>query len=895
MGKELILTDFISVEMLQKIQDAFSDMVGMAALTADKNGTAVTHGSNFSDFCMKYTRSSPLGAQYCKECDRMGAHMAMDMGRPSVYFCHAGLIDYAAPILANGKIVGCFIGGQVLSHEPDIERIAKVADRLGIDRDEYIEAAKKVRIVDKMTIDKAAAFLYTFSGVLSDIAYSGYRMYRSNIEIEKSAQAKSDFLANMSHEIRTPMNAVLGMAEMALREEMSSSARNYLHQIRASGKNLLVIINDILDFSKIESGKMDIVPATYEPLSTINDMASIVNSRIGDKNIEFTMDISPELPTKLLGDSVRIQQILINLLNNAVKFTPHGHVRLKVDFERGEGDMIILKASVSDTGTGIKREDMDKIFRSFQQVDSKRNRNIEGTGLGLAISRQLLLLMDGSITVESEYNVGSTFSVRLPQKVVCEAEPLPGHDKQMSVALIIDNVYIREQIERDLDRIEVKHIDIEAARTYDLSGYDFIIVECSLFGENLETHFKSDPGSKCILIDEFDSEYKPGLPNVRVIRKPVYYLNLYYALGLINEYIRDDAQFADDFIFIAPEARVLIVDDNQVNLTVAKGLIEPLKMQVDTACSAMETIEMIKKTPYDIIFMDHMMPEVDGVETTHIIRRLIPSYAEVPIIALTANAVEGTKEMFITEGMNDFVAKPIDVKDIVSKIRKWLPQGKIIPVDNTVSSISEKPSKLPKIKGLNVNEAMGLLGSEELFRTVLKEYYCSISKKAFLIEEFYHNERWKDYTIEVHSLKSTSRQIGADELSALAAELERAGHDGDIGLIYEKTEEMLEKYRAYIEILKPYFPECETVDTKKTAEPAEILHMLDDLQAALDDFDTLAIDDAIEKMSGYIFDNEYNKLFQQLKDAAEEGDFDTCCEIAAKCREYAVSVFIGNI
>ncbi len=894
MSKELILTDLISIDMLQKIQDAFSNMAGMAALTDDQNGVAVTKGSNFTDFCMKYTRSSPLGSQFCKECDRMGAHMAMDLGKPSVYYCHAGLIDYAAPIMANGKIVGCFIGGQVLSKPPDLERIARVADRLGIDREEYIEAVKKVKILDKQSIDRAAAFLYTCSSVLSEIAYSGYRMYQSNIEIEKSAQAKSDFLANMSHEIRTPMNAVLGMAEMALREDMSSSARNYLHQIRASGKNLLVIINDILDFSKIESGKMDIMPVTYEPLSTINDIASIINSRIGDKNIEFTMDVSPELPTKLLGDSVRVQQILINLLNNAVKFTAHGHVSLKIDFERISGDKIALKASVSDTGTGIKKEDMEKIFRSFQQVDSKRNRNVEGTGLGLAISRQLLMLMDGSIKVESEYNVGSTFSISLPQKVVCEAEPIQTDEKTINAALIIDNIYVRKQVEKDLGRIGAKYTDMEVAQTYDLSSYEFLIVERQQFSEKIEKFFSQNPNNKCIIIDDFDSEEKSKLPNVRIIRKPVYYLNLYYALGLINEYMRDETYFAEDFVFIAPEARVLIVDDNHVNLTVAKGLIEPLKMQVDTACSAMETIEIIKRVPYDIIFMDHMMPEVDGVETTHIIRRLIPSYANVPIIALTANAIEGTKEMFINEGMNDFVAKPIDVKDIVSKIRKWLPQNKIIPVDESSTSESKKSEKLPEIKQLNVNEALGLLGSEELFWSVLKEYYCSISKKSFLIEQFYHNEHWKDYTIEVHSLKSTSRQIGADELSALAAELERAGHDGDIGLIYEKTETMLAKYRAYKEILKPYFPECELAEAKKVAEPAEILHMLDDLRAALDDFDTLAIDDAIEKMSGYKFDNEYNKLFQQLKDAAEEGDFDACCDIAAKCREYAVKVFIDN-
>ena len=273
---ELRLTDLIDTEVLQKIQDGFSDMTGMAALTTDANGVAVTEGSNFSDFCMKYTRTSKVGCARCEQCDRKGSEMALENGTSIIYFCHAGLMDFAAPIMVNGKMMGCFIGGQVLTEAPDPDKMKKIAEEIGVNPEEYFEAAKKVHIVKQEVIDKSAKGLYTLADVLSDMAYNKYLVYQANIELERSGNMKSDFLANMSHEIRTPMNAVIGMAEMALREELPLAAREYINQIKEAGKSLLTIINDILDFSKIESGKMDINEVDYEPMSMVYDVANIV-------------------------------------------------------------------------------------------------------------------------------------------------------------------------------------------------------------------------------------------------------------------------------------------------------------------------------------------------------------------------------------------------------------------------------------------------------------------------------------------------------------------------------------------------------------------------------------------------------------------------------------------
>lgn len=879
---ELYLTDLISVETLQKLQDSFSNMTGMAALTADKTGFAVTKGSNFTDFCTNYTRKSAVGNKRCMGCDKAGAELTMRSGKACTYYCHAGLVDYAAPIIVNGKMIGSFIGGQVLPEKPNYDRFRETALELGIDPDDYVEAVKKVPIIDKSIIDKSAQYLSDMASTLSFVAYQSYELKQRNAEIAKASSMKSDFLANMSHEIRTPMNAVIGLVDLALREEMSSAAKDYMRQIKASAKNLLVIINDILDFSKIESGKFDIISTAYEPLSVVNDLASIANSRIGNKDIEFTMDISPDMPQTIFGDNVRIHQIILNILTNAVKFTQRGEVHLSLECIPDENEeYVTMKVAISDTGMGIKQEDMHKLFNSFQQVDSKRNRNIEGTGLGLAISKQLLSLMNGTISVDSTYGKGSTFFFELPQKIIDKSPSVPCVDKELSVGILIGNEYVKKQLIKDLKRINADYSSLDDLENSDSLDFDYLIIEKVFYSQSIDEILDNNPSLQCIVISRPDVLNDISHPRVRIIYKPVYSLNLYNVMGITDISYNEQKTEVDSFTFVAPEAKVLIVDDNKINLTVAKGLIEPLNMKVDVAESAAEAIEHIGNMKYDLIFMDHMMPEVDGVECTHIIRRMLPSYNDVPIIALTANAVGGAKDMFLNEGMNDFVAKPIEVKDIVSKLRKWLPQDKIIPADkkNTPEPVEKAPAKSLDIEGLDTKSALELIGNETLFFTILKEYYTSIDKKADTILEHKKAERWRDYTIEVHSLKSTSKQIGANKVSAMAAELERAGNEGNHSFIIEKTDEMIAEYLRYKDILAPVFPDIQLSAEVKTADNTEIAALLDEMKEALDNFDTLQIDDVIEKMSGYSYPETQTEYFENLKSNAEISDLDECMKI----------------
>lgn len=884
MDNQLKLTDLFGIEMLQELQDSFFATFGISVGISDENGIAITNHCSCNRFCCEYTKQSPEGLRRCQECDKYGAHLSKEKGGPVIYKCHAGMMEFAAPIIVNGQLLGSFLGGQVTETPLDENKIRQIARELDIPEDEYLAAAKETPLVKQDHLKNSAAFLFSVSNLMSHIAYKKYNVQLASSEIEREANMKSDFLANMSHEIRTPMNAVIGMAEMALREELPPAARDYINQIKAAGNTLLTIINDILDFTKINSGKMDINMAEYEPLSIVNDVTNIIMTRIGNKELDLIVDFTPNLPYQLMGDSVRIKQIIMNLANNAVKFTRKGCVSLKIDFEQTSERMITLKVSVSDTGIGIKPEDIDKLFQSFQQLDSKRNRNIEGSGLGLAISKQLVELMNGKIWVESEYNVGSTFFFELPQMIIKENPSVTlDYENNPVVATLSNDPYINESLALDLSRFQTKHIVLTEENALDQltqSQAEFFFVDYAVFHDNIKEYVEQHPGLNTVLMVDFQNTIMYNISNLTVVKKPLYSLNIGAILNH-NELYRDyDPNRFKDFDFIAPKASILIVDDNSVNLTVAAGLMEPFEMQIDTALSGKEAIEKISVKHYDIIFMDHMMPELDGVETTHIIRRFHDEYNDVPIIALTANAVEEMRSMFLCEGMNDFIAKPIEMRILATALRKWLPKDKIIKTekkDSPDQSNTAAANPSVKIAGLDTGLALHYLGSEKLFWDVLKDFYQTIEKKANVIEEYYQTANWKEYTIEVHALKSASKQIGAIKLSEQAAALERAGNTGKTDIIDANTDSLLTAYRKYQTILQPYFSESEQDSIAKPIAPKEELPTLfQEMKDAIDDLDMDGMENVLTAIDQYQYEGEQSDLLAKLKEAVSDLDVDTC-------------------
>lgn len=534
----------------------------------------------------------------------------------------------------------------------------------------------------------------TVACLLMQYQLMSYRANQENLlhQAESANQSKSEFLANMSHEIRTPMNSIMGMCELILSEEISDEVRENSNNIYLSGKNLLGIINDLLDFSKIESGKMELIEETYQLSSLLNDVINMAVARKGSKDIEFMVDCDPNIPDKLYGDEIRIRQILINLLTNAIKFTREGGVVLKVS-AREESYGVNLRFLVQDSGIGIKEENLQKIFKSFSQVDTKKNRAIEGTGLGLAISKRLVSKMGGFIKVESEYGVGTDFMVVIPQKVVETKKIIEVKEKEKVTLLayfnlkkmqhpFVENAYkkIINNIARDFGIRYYASASIN--KTKELLNSEISFTHLFVGREEYlqDEEFFKEWADKLSVVVVQDQKNRIKLPqNIRNIYKPFYVLPVGNAINGERLSFNVGTSNRKGQRFVAPDAKILVVDDNMMNLKVAMGLLKPYKVSVRTADSGMEAIRILKKQEYDLIFMDHMMPELDGVETAHRIREMdIEHCQNVPIVALTANAVSGAREMFLQEGFQDFLAKPIDTVAMDRILKRWLPKELIM-------------------------------------------------------------------------------------------------------------------------------------------------------------------------------------------------------------------------
>lgn len=493
-------------------------------------------------------------------------------------------------------------------------------------------------------------------------------------------KAKSAFISNISHEIRTPMNAIVGMTQILLRMDLPKQEQKYLLNIQNSGNALLAIINDLLDISKIESGKMELVNEEYDFMSMLNDLGMIILNRIGDKDIELLFDIDPDIPAKMYGDILRIRQIIINLLNNATKFTEKGYVCLSVKIENIQQDDIELFISVKDTGQGIRKEDISKLFGAFQQVDEKKNHHKEGTGLGLSISRQLTELMGGNIGVSSEYGKGSEFYFNIHQKIVDSSKAaqisgnpgmvIAGNMKSKDADIMLQklagqyNLIYKEDIASDYQA------DVPVLYFTDQYG--------QMDSSEKQLLDKLQVSICCVTNPMVENNLPDGMVT---IDKPLYSYNFCNFIEDLQEHgknteiteeNRDTPKEKTEFL--APDAKVLVADDNEINRMVVEEMLRPYGMQIDTAINGRQAVDMVKQKKYDIVFMDHIMPEMDGIEAVKAIRGLEGDYyKEIPVIALTANAAEEQQKEYIQAGMDDYICKPVDMEEISRKIRKWIP------------------------------------------------------------------------------------------------------------------------------------------------------------------------------------------------------------------------------
>ena len=661
-----------------------------------------------------------------------------------------------------------------------------------------IEFKKKLAIILSMTIEVIASLyqavfpLALVSGMGIMLINLAFYLITENPDIALLEQiqeqkkraddanaAKSVFLSNMSHEIRTPMNAIVGMTEILLRTDLSEEQKDYLTNIKNSGHALVSIINDLLDISKIEAGKMELIDDVYDFKAMLSDIRMIIMNRIGSKPLELIYEIDETLPNKMYGDGLRIRQVIINLMNNAVKFTNEGYVKLSVSLEERTEEDFMIHVAVSDTGQGIRQEDIQRLFEAFEQVDIKKNQGKEGTGLGLAISSQLISMMGGKLEVKSEYGVGSEFYFTIHQKAVSA----------------------------DLEQQETK--------------------------QEIFTNF------------------------------------------------------------IAPDARILLVDDNEMNRKVAVGLMQPFRMQIDLAENGKKALSKIEENQYDLIFMDHMMPVMNGVEATKCLRSKEDAYSRtVPIIALTADAMTDAQKLFKQSGMNDFLAKPIDLRKLCEIIQKWLPKELIIRQEerteksNQALSGAEMESintggaknsdikattqvgELSAIEGIDVKEGIKNSGNEKMFISLLGDFYKLIDTKSSKIETFFADGLFKDFTIEVHALKNNARMIGALELSEEFFRLEQLGNAGDEETIRQELPKVMEHYRSYKPILQRFGAMQET--QKREASKEEIRMYLEGIREAIEGFDLDEADEAMHRLEECRLPQSCIPLLEKLRVAVAD-------------------------
>ncbi len=606
-------------------------------------------------------------------------------------------------------------------------------------------------------------------------------------EAEHENKAKSTFLTNMSHEIRTPINTVIGLNTMILRESHESAIKSYARNVNSASNMLLSIINGILDMSKLEADKMELVTEEYSVKQLLMDVVSMVKSRAEFNKLEFKYEISETLPEKLYGDSVRLKQVIINLITNAAKYTDEGSVKLSV-FGKTYEDKVHLLFSVKDTGIGIREEDLEKLTQRFTRFDEKRNHNVEGTGIGLNLVTGILKLMDSELHILSTYGEGSEFYFEIEQGVAGDAP--------------IGNI--------DFDEL---------------------------------------PDSS--------EEYQA--------------------------------------MFTAPDARVLVVDDNKMNLMVFEELLKETQLQIDTVSSGMAALEKTKSRQYDIIFMDHMMPEMDGVEAFGRIRSQKDGLnTETTVIVLTANAIKGAKEEYESMGFDDFLAKPIEPELLERKIMEYLDPSKFSKGQAPVSQKSTDEIALPVIPGVDVTFAVTHMGGLKNYLSVLKQFVAVADTDAdelqsymdSIMEDEKNHEAVKDFRIKVHAMKATTNIMGAFQAYGLAAMLEDAAIHNNIQMIKDLTPYFMDKWFKLKNLVKDSLPKEEGDQEKPDKDILD--GMLHQLESSMKAYDIKNADSIIKKLITYNWTEEEKTLLNELEIAVANLDAEKAVEISEKLKENGV-------
>lgn len=743
--------------------------------------------------------------------------------------------------------------------------------------------------------------------------------------LEEINRRTEDFLANVSHELRTPINAVTGISSVMLKNEKDPEKKKDIFTIQMAGQRLFGQIEDILDYTEIDNEKISISEEAYMISSIVNDVISENQMQEREYMPELIFDLDAAMPAVLLGDGKKIKKILRHLVNNAVKFTKKGGVYVRIHaLSKDYG--INLCIAVSDTGEGIPGEELEKITEGFYQTDGGRNRKAGGLGLGLPIVAGMVSHMEGFMQIKSEEGCGTVVSVSIPQRVA-DQKPmvtLKNRERLCLACFLKPEKYETPEV-RDYYNETITHMvegmEVSIHRVFNTDELEALagLYQITHLFIGAEEYKESnalfeDLADRMTVIVVAEEHFMPlSGTKTKLLRKPFYCLPI--ANMLNAEVVQDEFSFEGKRM-LCPNVRVLVVDDEPMNLMVAEGIFREYEMQVKTVHSGMMALELCEKEDFDLIFLDHMMPEMDGVETLKRLRRLLAdSERTATIIAFTANAVSGAREMFFEEGFDEFVSKPIEMVELERVLRNVLPKSAVQYVDkddrmewNMDSQNVEQPEDIREqpvsdqgeqrktefLENAGIHTKTGLqycLDNTEFYDELLIKFASDADGKQEEIGRFFGQKDWENYRIMVHALKSTARMIGADTLSDLAKGLEDAAKNRNVAYIGMHHENLLVKYKETAQSIRDVFDEDVTKEEQKEYQEisgSELRRRLEEIEESLNTFEAEKAKTLIEQLNGFAYGG--NSVAGLLEEAGRDvDDF----EMAAASEK--VKTLIGSV
>ena len=723
--------------------------------------------------------------------------------------------------------------------------------------------------IDRVSIDLLIVLLSERMGetIIQKFQRDRKHTEETIVQLQEANRSAEDFLANASHELRTPVNAVTGITTMMLKTEHDEDKRKNLSAVQMAGNRLFNQIEDVLDYSEVDTGRLCVSEEAYSIPSLVNDI--IAENRLMDNpmDVELIFDIDAKIPASLLGDGRKIRKIIAHLTDNAVKFTKTGGVHVRI-FALHKPYGINLCIRVSDTGIGIAADKLEKIREKFFQSSGGRNRKSSGLGLGLSIVYGMVAAMDGFVQMESTEGVGTVVSVSIPQKVADASPCMDVNDRAGLTGLacyIKPEKYAVPEVRGAYNEAithMVRELELPLHRVYELEELkrltnslklSHLFIGSEEYAEDTAYFEQLNQSMEVVMIA--DATFRPAEGSrLRVIKKPLCTLSIANVLNAVND-AEEDA--ANKEILRCPGVRVLVVDDEPMNLLVVEGIFGAWDMEVTTAASGAQAIELCRQAEFDLIFLDHMMPEMDGVETLKNLRKIWTSTGHKPVvIAFSANVVSGAREMFLREGFDDFISKPIADRALKRLLRKVLPESAIIyAAENGAKAETDQfagwEQKL-EAKGFHIEAGLQYCNHDSaLYADVLLRFAQDAERKIAQLADALQNEDCKQYQISVHALKSTAKMVGADTLSQQAKAAETAAKELDTAYLHAHHDDLMARYRDAAQCIGDVLRPAET-DAGEAISRAELLERLRAFKEALDTYESDKTDALLTELSGFI-------------------------------------------